>query len=415
MASTGQFDGGVRGLSAVLASDVVPDGELVDVLFSTRVESLSGGDLVRYAQACHRVESAIHALKARAAEQLGEHLEPQLVQLELSTALNVGEVYSGSLMSLGFHLTAFPLTGEALEAGRISVHHARVLFDLIASLDPRVAAEVEPTLIDLASRLTLGKFRKRARSVVAAADPEAFTEQAKAAEKQRRVAFYGQDGGQATVAITGPAAQARAIYLALDCLAGPGIAGDDRGVDERRFDAAFSLAADTLGRDDLPQRHRRFVSLGVTLTLDAALGLSETPAELAGYGPIPAYAARDLYANAEWRAFLIDAATAHLLALGAKGHDLSAAAQDFIQARDGTCSWVTCDMPASRCDTEHAIPWPDGASDPTNCGPVSRRHHNAKTRGHWRMDRHPDGQVDWTSPLGFTYTFHPPPHPHERQ
>ena len=415
MGLAGGLDGGWRGLSAVLASDAVPDGELVDVLFSTRVESLAGGDLVRFAQACHRAESAIHALKARAAEALGEHLEPRLVQLELSTSLNVGEVYAGSLMSLGFHLKSFPLTAEALETGRISVHHARELFDLIAPLDPRVAAEVEPTLIDLAVRLTLGKFRKRARSVVAAADPESFTEKAKAAEKQRRVAFYGEPDGQATVAITGPAAAARAIYLALDSLAGPGIAGDDRGVDERRFDAAFNLACDTLQRDDLPKRHRRFVSLGVTMTLEAALGLSETPAELAGYGPIPAYAARELFDSAEWRAFIIDAATAHLTALGSKGHDLTPRAQDFIEARDQTCSWVTCDMPASRCDTEHAIPWPDGASDPTNCGPVSRRHHNAKTRGHWRMVRHPDGQVDWTSPLGFTYTFHPPPHPHERR
>ena len=150
-------------MSAALASDAIPDGELVDTLFSTRVESLAGDDLVRFAQACHRAESAIHALKARAAEALGEHLEPRLVQLELSTALNVGETYSASLMSLGFHLTAFPLTAEALEAGRISAHHARELFDLIAPLDPRVATEVEPTLIELAARLTLGKFRKRAQ------------------------------------------------------------------------------------------------------------------------------------------------------------------------------------------------------------------------------------------------------------
>ena len=48
------LDEGVRGLSAALASDTVPDGELIDLLLSTRIESLSGHDLVRYAQACHR-------------------------------------------------------------------------------------------------------------------------------------------------------------------------------------------------------------------------------------------------------------------------------------------------------------------------------------------------------------------------
>jgi hypothetical protein len=359
------LDGGVRGLSAALASDTVPDAELVDLLFSTRVETLSGHDLVLYAQACRRAESTLHALKARAAEQLGEHLEPPLALLELSTALNVGEIYAGSLMSMGFQLTAFPLTAEALEAGRISAHHARALFELISGLDPRVAAEVEPRLIDLASRLTLVKFRKRARTVCAAADPESFTQKAKKADQRRRAVFYPEDDGQATTALTGPAAKARAIYLALDSLAGPGHPDDPRSIDERRFDAAFELARRALERDELPKRHRRFVSLGITMTRDAAL-------------------------------------------------DLPAAAQDFVDLRDQTCSWVTCDMPASRCDSEHSIPWPEGASDPTNCGPVSRRHHNAKTRGHWRMVRHPDGQVDWTSPLGFTYTFHPPPHPHER-
>jgi hypothetical protein len=415
MGLTGFLDDGVRGLSAALASDTVPDAELVDTLLSTRVASLSGEELVLYAQACHRVESTIHALKARAAEQLGEHLEPQLVQLELSTALNVGEIYAGSLMSLGFHLTAFPLTAEALEAGRISAHHARALFDLIAPLDPRVAAGVEPELINFAERLTLGKFRKRARAVVAAADPEAFTERAKAADKTRRAVYYAEDDAQGTTALTGPAAKARAIYLALDTLAGPGHPDDPSSIDERRFDAAFELARGVLERDDVPKRHRRFVSLGISMTREAALGLTETPAELAGYGPIPAYAARELFPSAEWRALLIDAATAHLTGMGSKTHDLSARAQDFVDLRDQTCSFITCDMPASRCDSEHAIPYPEGASNPTNCGPVSRRHHNAKTLGHWRMVRHPDGQVDWTSPLGFTYTFHPPPHPHERR
>lgn len=406
---------GVRGLSAALASDTIPDAELADLLFSTRVESLSGEDLVRYAQACHRTESALQALKARAAERLTEHLEPQLVQLELSAALNVGEGYAATMMSMGFHLRSFPLTAEALEAGRVSFRHAQTLLELISPLDPRIAAGLEPQLVDLAARLTLGKFRKRARSLVAAADPDAFAERTKDAERKRRVSFYGEDDGQATVAITGPAAQARAIYLALDSLAGPGNTADSRGVDERRFDAAFDLARDTLQRDDLPRRHRRFVSLGITMTLEAALGLTETPAELSGYGPIPADAARELFDDATWRAFLIDAATAHLTGLGSPGHDLSAAAQDFIEARDRTCCFVTCDVPASRCQTEHAIPWPAGGSDPTNCGPMSHRHHNAKTRGHWRMRRHPDGRVDWTSPLGFTYGFHPPPHPHERR
>jgi hypothetical protein len=415
MEPIGDVDRGVRGLRAALASDTVPDAELVDVLFSTRVESLSGEDLVRYAQACHRAESTLQALKAKAAHQLGEYLEPQLVQLELSTALNVGEGYAGSLMSMGFQLQSFPLTAEWLEGGRISRWHAQTLLDLIAALDPRVAAGLEPQLLDLAARLTLGKFRKRARSLIAAADPEAFTERAKAAEQQRRVAFYGEDDGQATVAITGPAAQARAIYLALDSLAGPGMPGDDRCVDERRFDAAFSLACSTLDRDDLPKRHRRFVSLGITMTREAALGLTETPAELAGYGPIPAYAARELFPHAEWRALLIDSATAHLTGMGSTSHDLRAAAQDFIDLRDRTCCFPTCDMPASRCQAEHAVPYPEGASDPTNCGPMSQRHHNAKTRGHWRLVRHPDGRVDWTSPLGFTYSFHPPPHPHERR
>jgi len=49
--------------------------------------------------------------------------------------------------------------------------------------------------------------------------------------------------------------------------------------------------------------------LTLHLPLGTALGLSDAPAELAGYGPIPADLARELAADATWRRILTDPVT----------------------------------------------------------------------------------------------------------
>ena len=56
-----------------------------------------------------------------------------------------------------------------------------------------------------------------------------------------------------------------------------------------------------------------------------------------------------------------------------------------------TCSFPGCNRAAHRCDLDHLIPWPAGATHPGNLGPLCRLHHLVKTFGGWTPTAQPDG------------------------
>ena len=81
----------------------------------------------------------------------------------------------------------------------------------------------------------------------------------------------------------------------------------------------------------------------------------------------------------------------------------------FIRARDLTCRFPGCTMPAQFCDIDHVIPYPLGATHAANLVCLCRKHHHLKTfwDGDWALTLFPDGSTVWTSPTGRTYTTHP--------
>jgi len=67
------------------------------------------------------------------------------------------------------------------------------------------------------------------------------------------------------------------------------------------------------------------------------MGLDEQAGVLAGYGPIPAQAARELAGDATWRRLLTDPLSGQLLDLGRTTYRPSAALAEFVRARDHRC------------------------------------------------------------------------------
>lgn len=66
--------------------------------------------------------------------------------------------------------------------------------------------------------------------------------------------------------------------------------------------------------------------------------------------------------------------------------------------RSPRCEWPGCGARAARCDLDHDLAWPAGATCACNVGPLCRRHHRVKQLG-WTKQRTEHG-VTWTGPTG---------------
>jgi hypothetical protein len=213
---------------------------------------------------------------------------------------------------------------------------------------------------------------------------------------------------------------------------------DPRTAKERRADAlgAWSNGNDHLpcacGSPDCPARQgqpapKSSVVINVytdQATLDSALGgghaASPTPATSTPASPsTPASAGTAVLSGTE---VMPTPLLAELLRNGAKlqplctpaeepesGYRPSAKLARFVRSRDLSCRFPGCTEPAEFCDIDHVIPYPLGATHPSNLACLCRKHHHLKTfwAGDWELRLLPDGAAVWTSPTGRTYTTHP--------
>ncbi len=321
--------------------------------------------------------------------------------------------------------TRLPATRQALEEGRVSHAHAVVLAEATDRLTADGAAVVEARVLARAESQTPAELRRAARRAALAVDPLTAEEAHVRARTERAVQMFPLDDGMAELRALLPAEGALTVMTALTALAnhpdlplpawnadGLDAGGfDPRGIDARRADALVALAAAALDDPALPRQHELRPHIQVTVSAGTLLGLSDEPGELAGYGPITAATARRIAANGTWRRLLTDPATGIVVDVGSRTYTPSAALTRLIIARDRTCTFPHCQMPAQRCDIDHGIAFAEGGpTDACNCHALCRRHHRAKHEGGWRVERRRDGSATWTSPTGKIYRTRPPSH-----
>ena len=156
----------------------------------------------------------------------------------------------------------------------------------------------------------------------------------------------------------------------------------------------------------------------VTVPASALLGLDDAPGELAGFGPVPADTARQIAQDATWQRLLTDPITGVLVDHSTTAYRPGLVLRRAVEARDGTCVFLTCDAPAEQCDLDHIQPYDREKStgagtsrDQTraeNLQPLCRRHHLLKTHAGWGVVRDPvTGVTTWTMPSGGTYVRPP--------
>jgi hypothetical protein len=161
---------------------------------------------------------------------------------------------------------------------------------------------------------------------------------------------------------------------------------------------------------DRARRDRVQVQVRVTVPLTTLLGLDRLPGELAGYGPISSDVARALASQGTWRRLVTDPLSGALLDYGDTRYRPPPHLAEHVIARDQTCDFPSCRIPAHRCDLDHRIPYESGgATSADNLGPRCRPHHRLKASPGWDLTRKPDGTIVWHTPTGHIYEREPCP------
>jgi len=258
-------------------------------------------------------------------------------------------------------------------------------------------------------------FRRTLRRAIVAAAPDLLLAEHTEAMVHRgadKVDLF--DAVMSEFRVTMSSIDAQTVWLGLDATARQlqaaakkaGLA--DEGIDAYRSDALVVWANDALADPNAPRRHGRRQQVQFITDLPSLLGLADNPAELLGYGPIPAALVRDRATEADWRRLIIEPVTGFLLDHGSVIYRPPVELADYMMARDRRCRFPGCNTRATICDVDHNIPAPRGNTSATNCFCLCRRHHRLKTFGGWTVTLQPDGSCLWTSPGGRQFASDPP-------
>ncbi|TFV83987.1 HNH endonuclease [Microbacterium sp. dk485] len=341
-------------------------------------------------------------------------------------------------------VTRFAATVTALEGGRISKRHVDVIFETgLPIADDQVRAAWEETVLDYAARQTPGRTKAYARQLAEAVNPEGMTLRHARALETRGVSVLDLDDGMALLQLRLPAAVAYGIRdrLRRQARAVRDAANTERA---RRAEQAAAAKAPAENEDPVVDDTRTLVQIGADVAADMLLtgtpAIDPTTGEHlpGGLGAIHAHVqvvvpVLTLLGKTDAGASLhgqipIDPDTARQLAGGAPGwdrvlcHPITGTVLEvdrytpgtdqrrYLQARDQHCRGFGCRQPAHRCQIDHNHEHHDGGPTAlSNLAHFCTRHHTLKTETEWTVRQLPDGTVEFTSPLGNTYTDEPPP------
>jgi hypothetical protein len=321
------------------------------------------------------------------ADELAAELEqcPRTVAGELAKAWDLAD--------------RLPAAVDALAAGELDLRRLCALADVTSTLTDGQRATIEAAMLAGSRLASAAQWRRKIHRL----DPDTAAKRRRQAHADRSLTIQPLADGMAQLTAILAAEDARAIYDRIDQLAHSDARADAKtGLDPRPITArrADVLTALLLGN----RRELVRVDVQVIAPVGTLAGLDDNPAELVGYGPIPADVGRALAADAHWRRVLTDPKTGTVLDLGHRRIPTPALAR-LIRHRDTFCVFPGCGMPATRADIDHTIAHTAGGhTSHGNLGVLCRYHHRMKHDGGWTLEQPKPGLFIWTSPAGRTYT-----------
>jgi len=297
---------------------------------------------------------------------------------------------------VGEQLARLPLSSQALADGQIGFAHMAVLARTAEALTSSDTAKGfdEQLVLNEAKTLSVGRLWRFCHHVRHAADPKGFAADEADAVERRRLQLSPCEDGSLLVDGWLDSAGGAALRTALEPLARPAGAEDDRCRERRLADALVELATHTLDAGLVPQRAGQRPHLQVTTTLETLRGLAGSPAgELEFSLPISATTVQRLACDSTITRVVLGSQSV-VIDVGRAKRVVAGTTRRAVDARDGHCQWPRCDRPPSWSAAHHVVHWTrGGTTNLSNLVLLCHRHHWLAHEGGWQLVRTDDGRL----------------------
>ncbi|QHC60130.1 HNH endonuclease signature motif containing protein [Rathayibacter sp. VKM Ac-2760] len=351
--------------------------------------------------------------------------------VERSIRAELAVAYSQSEREVSRRLETAQMLMEHLPLTRALLRDAKILWEVgeaicrtASSLPEASRTAVDERAADAALTMTTAQLRRALTRWREELHEQPLAERHARAKEDRAVWVTPDVDGMATLCLHGPAPTVTGAYERLRRIARTlRDEGDPRTLQQLSADAAIDLLCDGDIAGTTPDAEHRpdptFVpgiraEVRLTLAASTAVGLDDAPADLDGYGPVPAEIARELIRTAaSFTRVLTDPDTGAVVSVGRTWRVPPPQMRLHLQLRDQTCRFPGCTRSASSSEADHSIEWRNGGETSLeNLVSLCTSHHHVRHGDQWSYDRDDeDGSITWTTPTGRRISTRPPPLP----
>ncbi|MCJ1674731.1 MULTISPECIES: HNH endonuclease signature motif containing protein [unclassified Rathayibacter] len=396
---------------------------------SAAAERAASPTRLRAAERMHRgyriALTVPEAFARGATRSVTRDLVERSVRAELAVAFGVSErEVSRRLETAQLLMEHLPLTRALLRDGLILWELGEAICRTASSLPETSRSALDERAADAAVRMTTTQLRRALGRWREELHEQPLAERHARAKEDRAVWVTPDVDGMATLCVYAPAPAVSGAYDRLRRISRTlRDEGDPRTLQQLSADAAVDLLCDGDIIGTTPNDEHRpdptFVpgvraEVRLTLAASTAVGLDDAPAELDGYGPVPAPIARELIRTAaSFTRVLTDPDTGAVVSAGRTWRTPPPQMRLHLQLRDQTCRFPGCTRTAATSEADHTIEWRNGGETSLeNLVMLCTSHHHVRHGEQWSYDRVDDhGTIEWTSPTGRRISNRPPPLP----
>jgi hypothetical protein len=378
-----------------------------------RIKSAAAAGQARAAAALDAARRSAEAADGVPAERRGRGIAGEVALARRDSPVR-GSRHLGLAKALVHEM---PHTLSALECGALSEWRATLIVRESACLDVEDRRRLDAELCaDVQSLDGVGDARlvAAAKKIAYRLDPHAVVDRAARAESERTVTIRPAPDTMTYLTAILPVAQGVSVYAALRREADTTFDGRSRG----------QVMADTLAQRVTGRDAKQPVPVAVNLVLsdETLLGRGDTPADVCGYGPVPAAVARGLVSasvtdersRATLRRLYASPKSGALVTLESRSRLFPRGLADFVGLRDQRCRTPYCDAPIRHRDhaTPHRRGGPTAAAN--GLGTCEQCNYTKDAAG-WRVTAGDDEsgrhRAEFTTPTGARYSATAPPMP----